>query len=66
MTIDEVREAVDHIAGITHDAEAAHSLEDRLYSALLSSIADGTCDDPQACASEALRAAAVDFPRWCA
>lgn len=65
MTLDEIKNRVADIAAMAGDAEAAHSAEDGLYLALLESIADGECSDPQACAAEAVKTQAINFGRWC-
>ena len=48
------------------DYEGAHALEDRLYTHVLLSIANGKCKDPAKLASAALKIRELDFPRWCA
>ncbi len=63
MTVEEVKSWVEKIKAISRDYEAAHSEEDSLYLAVLTAIRDGECEDPQALASEALEAAALDFER---
>lgn len=66
MTVEFVRAAVAEIEHIGGDDERAHSHEDTLHQAVLLAIAERTCDDPQACAKEALRTLDLDFSRWCA
>ncbi len=66
MTLDEVKRATVHIFNKSDDDERAHCLEDDLYYRLLASIADGTCDDPAACAAEAITSKSIMFARWCA
>jgi hypothetical protein len=46
------------------DNECAHVDEDTLWREVLQSIADGTCEDPQACAKAALRSTEIVFHRW--
>jgi hypothetical protein len=66
MTLEDVKKAVEKIKEKRRDDEAAHSLEDELYLDLLQSIADGNCDDPQACAAEAIKTQDLNFARWTA
>ncbi len=49
-----------------YDDEGAHSREDDLHQEVLAAIRDGECDDPAACAGEALKTLAIEFHRWCA
>ena len=65
-TLHWVKEMLQRIEGSVGDPEGAHSLEDALHKQVLSDIAHGTCEDPQACAAEAMKSADIDFPRWCA
>lgn len=66
MTLDQACGAVERIRKIAADGddEDAHIHEDRLYMALLQAISDGACDDPAACAREALKAVDIRFYRW--
>jgi hypothetical protein len=48
------------------DYETAHDIEDMLYIALLTEIANGKCPDPKQYAKEALESQKLEFPRWCA
>ena len=48
------------------DYETAHSIEDTLYTTLLTEIANGKCPDPKQYAKEALEIQKLGFPRWCA
>lgn len=64
MTVHEVRERVAEIAAIARDDERAHVMEDELHQAVLRAIADGTAEDPQALAAEAIRTAEIEFSRW--
>lgn len=66
MTISVVRERLKRISDCAGDDEIAHGEEDQLYADLLQAIADGSCDDPQACAAEALKTKNMEFVRWCA
>ena len=66
MTIADVAERVKKIAAIGNaDPEAAHSMEDDLYKDVLREIASGN-GQSQELAYEALEAAKIEFPRWCA
>ena len=66
MTVEEVVKAVEDVKARKGDDESAHGAEDSLYQSLLESIALGTCEDPETCALEAIKAADIDFARWCA
>lgn len=66
MTREQVARRVDAIAAYADDDEAAHGMEDRLHQDVLQAIAAGQCDDPKACAAEALKTLAIEFERWCA
>jgi len=61
-----VRNQVEAIRKHSADDELAHAMEDDLYTALLTSISQGGCEDPAACAAEAIKAQDVVFYRWCA
>lgn len=63
MTPNDIKQRVNTIKAIELDCEAAHTHEDRLYLELLQAIANGTCDDPRACAAEAIKSQDVDFIR---
>lgn len=49
-----------------HSHEVAHIAEDQLHAEVLAAIADGTCDDPKACAKAALLTERLTFDRGCA
>lgn len=66
MNVLQVQAAVALISTVAGDDERAHGAEDELHQALLRSIADGTCENPKACAAEALKTLDIDFARWCA
>jgi hypothetical protein len=55
---------VSQIAALSHDPEAAHSHEDRLFLDVLKAIANGE-RNPDELAAEALKSNDIDFPRWC-
>lgn len=63
MKVEDITAWVDRIDQIKGDAAAARLSEDELHDAVLSAIARGQCDDPQACAAEALATRAIDFDR---
>lgn len=65
LTVDEVRKRVARIAGIVGDDEVAHSEEDALHQAVLSSIAAGAPNAAEL-AAEALKTCEIGFARWCA
>ena len=64
MTLEEVIAEVESIKACAADDERAHSMEDALYGALLSAIAEGRCVDPAACAKAALATQKISFARW--
>lgn len=64
-TVEDVRQAVQMVAGMAGDPESAHSAEDQLYIAVLKQIADRQIPGGAAAfAAEALLAAELDFPHW--
>lgn len=46
------------------DYEKAHLTEDQLFIDVLRAIATEHCDDPKACAAEAIKADSLAYPRW--
>lgn len=69
MTLEDIRAVLEEIRSLaTHDPEAAHELEDKLYISVLEHIAsvkrvilvEGEL------AAEALKARKIDFARWMA
>jgi hypothetical protein len=66
LTVDDVTRAVSDIAEIFWDDERAHADEDALHKSVLQAIADGNCEDPKACAAEALKTTDISFARRCA
>ena len=64
MTVRYVQVYLQHIYNKRWDNEGAHIAEDELYMDVLKAIAEGRCDDPAACASEALKSDNIDFVRW--
>lgn len=63
MIVADVTEGVEKMRAMAADSEAAHAQEDRLRAAVLRAIANGRCDDPQACAAEALETDKIRFTR---
>ena len=61
-----VLRAVEEIDRRQLDYEAAHSMEDDMRAEVLRHIAQGTANNPQACARAALATDHLDFPRYCA
>lgn len=66
MTVDEIKLRVEEIRKVAHDDERAHCEEDDLHRDVLSAIADGSAEDPAACAAAALETRSISFARWCA
>ena len=64
MTVCHVQKRLQQIYDKRWDDEGAHIAEDELYMDVLKAIAEGRCDDPAACASEALKSDNIDFARW--
>jgi hypothetical protein len=55
---------VEEIRSIASDDSTAHLEEDNLREEVLQAIADGVCDNPQACARAALTTEDIDFARY--
>lgn len=68
ITVVDVHAALSRIVDLVrfHSHEVAHIAEDQLHAKVLASIADGTCDDPAACAKAALKSERIQFDRGCA
>jgi hypothetical protein len=66
MDVTEVIRRVAVVRSLAGDDETAHGAEDELWRGVLAAIANGECDDPEACAAEALKTSEIDFHRWCA
>jgi hypothetical protein len=64
MTEAEVLRRVEEIRSIASDDSTAHLEEDNLREEVLQAIADGVCDNPQACARAALTTEDIDFARY--
>ncbi len=60
-----VRQSVGKIRRLKADPESAHSEQDRLYLAVLKTIAEGV-ENPAELAREAIKAEKINFPRWMA
>jgi hypothetical protein len=65
LTVEWINDRVATIAKVSGDPEAAHSMEDGLYLTTLQAIASGAPNAAELAAA-ALKADALDFPRWCA
>lgn len=65
MDVTKIRDRVHEIRVCSDNPEGAHTLEDALYLDVLRAIADGA-ENPEELAREALLAAEIMFPRWCA
>lgn len=63
-TVNDVQEALNKIKYISLDDEGAHSEEDILWANVLTAIATGTAENPQAMAALALESQKIDFSRW--
>ena len=66
LTPSVVATCLEYIRRMADDDEIAHSMEDRLFCAVLSAIAKDCCDDPKQCAALALTSSEIHFARWCA
>lgn len=66
MTLHDVEVALESIRRIADDDEAAHGLEDDLYTHVLEAIRDGVAEDPVMMAALALTSKDIHFARWCA
>lgn len=69
MSVEKVKMRLERIrwqAEAEADSEAAHGLEDDLWSDVLRAIAANECDDPVNCARLALTTADIRFKRDCA
>ena len=66
LTPSVVATCLEYIRRSAADDESAHGMEDNLFRAVLSAIAEDRCDDPKQCAALALTSEEIDFARWCA
>lgn len=68
MTLTQVHASLQRIVDLSQaeSHEVAHIAEDQLFADVLAAIADGTCDDPKACARAALTSVGIQFERGCA
>lgn len=66
--LEEIEQQVESIRQCAGDYEGAHAMEDKLYKRVLRAIADGEVPAHQAAeaARAALKAEAIEFPRYCA
>ena len=64
LTVKDVIERVQKIFDIRGDDEMAHIHEEDLYLDVLKAIAEGKCDNPAACAREAVKTDEIQFSRW--
>lgn len=64
MDIEQVKMRLRSIEALKFNDEDAHIEEDRLYLDLLTSIANGKCDDPRNCAAEAIKSKDISFTRY--
>lgn len=66
LSVNDVRSRLRAICQLVSQShEVAHIAEDALHADVLAAIAQGTCEDPKACAQEALRTAEIKFQRGC-
>lgn len=65
-TVERIQDVLAGMDANRGDDESAHAEEDRLHCAILLAVAEGRCDDPRACAREALKSLDIAFARWCA
>lgn len=66
MTISDVEAAVQRIAAMSDDDEAAHEAEDALHQSVLAYIVDHGDAKSAALARAALATTNIGFARWCA
>ncbi len=65
MNIEEIQYRIKAINEISHDDEAAHSLEDRLYEDFIKHVSKRK-DKIGNMARQILATQEIDFSRWCA
>lgn len=63
MNAEGVRRAVEDIRASAGDPEAAHGMQDKLFSEVLRAVANGH-PDARELAAAALIAREIEFPRW--
>ena len=67
MTVAYIEAEIERIkTELAGDDEVQHSSENQLHQEVLTAIADGECEDPEACARAALMTCELGFSRWCA
>ena len=68
VTLEEVRKRVESLfaehTGPNRCGPSLHADEDDLFESVLQAVVDGTCEDPKACAAEALKLVSIRFNRW--
>lgn len=64
MTLKYINKRLAEIHKKHGDPELQHKIEAELYFEVLQSIAEGDCEDPKACANEALKSMQIEFARW--
>lgn len=65
MTVEQIREEIEKIKASNPDDEAQHGMEDDLYLAVLTAIANGALN-PTELAREAIKTQEMEFRRHCA
>lgn len=63
-TLQELQEKLDDLKTIVHDNEVAHRDERAIHTAVLRSIAEGSCDNAERLAALALTSEQIEFNRW--
>jgi hypothetical protein len=63
VNVEQVQQTVDDIRTLSRDSEAAHLMEDHLYTEVLASIALGN-PNAKEIAAAALHAQDIQFERW--
>lgn len=69
LTVDIAKKEVQFIDSIKLDDEAAHSIEDDLYSLFIECVSENmyeTIEEMQQVAKEILKTKDIEFARWCA
>lgn len=66
ITVEMVRDVVEMIDRIKEDGDIAHSMQDKMFAAVLHAVATDRADNPREVCAEALKALEIDFARYCA
>lgn len=66
MTLEMIRDKVEHIREISGDDERAHSNEDSLREDFIKYVAESGNKKLSEMANEILKTNKIDFARWCA